>query len=76
MPTYFFHMQDGENSAKDEEGSVFEDVETAASEARASAREWALQLIGSGQKIEGQVLEMLDEVGRVQLALPLRLVIR
>lgn len=75
MPAYFFHMQDGENSAKDEEGSVFEDVETAASEARASAREWALQLICSGQKIEGQVLEMLDEEGKVRLSLPLRLVI-
>lgn len=67
MPIYFFHMQDGENSAKDEEGAVFEDVETAASEARQSAREWALQLIRSGQKIDKQVMEMVDEQGRVRL---------
>jgi len=75
MPTYFFDMQDGENSAKDEEGAAFQDMETAASEARTSAREWARQLIGSGQKIEGQVLEMRDEEGKVRLSLPLRLVI-
>lgn len=75
MPLYFFHMQDGENTAKDEEGSVFEDVETAASEARASAREWALQLIRSGQKIDKQVMEMVDAEGRVRLSLPLRQII-
>ena len=34
---------------------------TAASEARASARDWALQIIRSGQKIDAQVIEMLDK---------------
>lgn len=75
MPTYFFHMRDGEYLIKDDEGSVFEDVETAAHELRASARDWALQIIRSGQKIDGQVMEMLDEQGNVRLSLPLRLIV-
>jgi hypothetical protein len=75
MPIFFFHMQDGEKSAKDEEGAMFEDVEAAASEARASAREWAVQIIRGGQKIDGQVVEVRDEERRVRLSLPLRLVV-
>jgi hypothetical protein len=75
MPTFFFHMQDGENSAKDEEGAVFEDQETAASEARASARDWAVQIIQAGGKIEGQVIEMFDDAGVMRLRVPLRMVI-
>lgn len=75
MPILYFHMQNGEYSSKDEEGAVFEDVGSAASEARASARDWAVQIIRTGQDIDGQVLVMLDEEGRVRLSLPLRLVI-
>ncbi len=75
MPTYYFHMNDGENSAKDEKGAAFEDFETAASEARASAKDWAVQLIRSGEKIDEQVLVMLDEQGIVRLAISLRLVV-
>ena len=75
MPTYYFHMNDGENSAKDEEGAAFEDFETASSEARASARDWAVQLIQSGQLIDEQVLVMLDDQGTTRLSLPLRSVV-
>jgi hypothetical protein len=60
-PNCFFHKRDGEHWAKDEEESVFEDIETAASEARASAWEWALQIMNYGQKINGQVIEMIGE---------------
>jgi hypothetical protein len=76
MPLFYFHMREGGNLIKDEEGRLFEDVETAAGEARASAKDWAIQLIRSGQTIDGQAIEMTDENGVVRLALPIRLVIQ
>lgn len=75
LPIYFFHMRDGTTLIPDEEGGHFDDVERAANEARESAREWAMQIIMAGGRIEGQSIEMADDQGEVRLSLPLRLVL-
>jgi hypothetical protein len=76
MPRYFFHIRDRELFVPDEEGSIFEDFETARSEAFESARELAAQVVASGQLVDGQRVELTDEQGQVLLAVPYRFVLR
>jgi hypothetical protein len=72
MPKFFFHIRDGQTLIRDEEGAVFQDLETAFSEARESARDLAMQKAKGGEWAVGDAVELTDMHGKVLLAVPLR----
>jgi hypothetical protein len=75
LPQYFFHIRDGDALIRDEEGSLFADIEGACSKARLSARDLALELLRSGNNIEVQAIELTNEAGTALMSVPLPLIL-
>jgi hypothetical protein len=65
MPRFFFHVRDGDDLSRDEEGQEFPDVEAARREAVSSNREMLSERILHGGSINHRQIEIADETGHV-----------
>lgn len=65
MPVFYFSLRYAGKLIEDKEGSVLPDLASACAEARASARDLAVQLIRAEQAVDGQRIEISDAAGRV-----------
>jgi hypothetical protein len=63
MPRYYFHVRDGAELIRDEEGTELADPEAARAEALASARDLALDEIRSQHRVDGRQIEIASEFG-------------
>jgi hypothetical protein len=75
MPRYYFHIRDGENRVEDEEGTEVPDLEAAKSEARASARDLAIDEIRNQRPIDGRKVEIADAEGQTLAVIAVREII-
>jgi hypothetical protein len=71
MERYFFHIRDAEGLIPDDEGTLFETLEEATAEARASARDLAVEHIRNGARIVRGAVEMALGDGGCLLSVPL-----
>ena len=65
MPFYFFHVRDGSETIRDEEGIDLPDIEAARNEARASARGFIAQRVQARETSVGQIIDIADQTGSV-----------
>lgn len=73
MPTYFFHIRDGNTLIRDDEGADFEYIQAAFAEAELSAREIAIEQLKRGSLGDGAAIELTNSKGAVLMVVPLRL---
>lgn len=76
MPTFHFHVRDGDALFEDPDGSELPDLETARAEALAAAREAFAELIRTGKAAYGRSFEIADGAGQVLATVRLRDVVR
>jgi hypothetical protein len=76
LPTFYFHLREGEKLEKDLEGTEFDSAERAYEEAVMAAREIMAAKVASGEVVDGQVFEVTDQTGMILYRLPLRSVIK
>jgi hypothetical protein len=69
---YFFHIRDDQGLVPDEEGSELPDLATAQTEARLSARDFAIEILKCGQTLSGRRIEIADGDGMVLDSLRIR----
>ncbi|HEX3674652.1 MAG TPA: hypothetical protein VHU87_10295 [Rhizomicrobium sp.] len=72
MPRYYFHIREGGNLVEDEEGAEVPDLEAAKSEARASARDLAIDEIRNERRVNGRVIEVADGYGKTLATIAIR----
>jgi hypothetical protein len=72
MPRYFFHVRDGDDLIRDEEGTELPDPQAAKAEAMASARDLAMDEIRSKNRVGGRKIEIVGEFGETIQTLPVR----
>jgi hypothetical protein len=72
MPRFYFHIRDGATLISDEEGMELADVAAAADEARASARDLIAAALKTHRGIDGQAVDVTDELGRILITLNVR----
>ncbi len=66
MPRFFFHVRDGADLSRDEEGQELADVEAARREAVSSNREMlGERLLHGGGSLNQRQIEIADETGHV-----------
>ena len=63
MPRYFLHIRDGDELIPDEEGTELPDLDAAKAEAIAGARDILAEKLRSGERLDGEVIEIADEAG-------------
>jgi hypothetical protein len=63
VPRYYFHIRDGKELIRDEEGTELVDPDAAHAEALASARDLALDEIRSRNRVDGRIIEIVSEFG-------------
>jgi Domain of unknown function (DUF6894) len=76
MARYFFHQHEHGFDALDEEGALFADDDAAIAGATNAARELAAGAVQEGRLIDGEHLEVVDQIGRLVSTLYWRDVIR
>jgi hypothetical protein len=65
MPRYYFHVREGADISRDVEGQDLPDVEAARREAISTSREILGEKLLHGGSINGRIIEIADETGRV-----------
>lgn len=65
MPTFYFHIRDGDALIQDPVGSDLPDLDAARREAAAAAREMLADRLKAGGRPDGRQFEIADEDGRV-----------
>ena len=76
MPSYYFHIRDGDRLIEDPDGSELPNLEAARAEAFAAAREAIAEQIRMGKSVGGRSFEIADEAGRVLATVTSRDVLR
>lgn len=64
MPRYFIDLRDGSDLVKDEEGAVYDHIEDALDEAKASARDLVQQYMDNRRSLGSSCVEVRDVQGR------------
>lgn len=65
MPKYYFHVRDGAEISRDEEGQILQNLEEARREAFNSAREMMSERLLHGGSPARKQIEIADETGHV-----------
>ena len=65
MPHYFFHVREGADLSRDEEGQDLPNVEAARREAINTSREMLGEKLLHGGSLNHRTIEIADETGRV-----------
>lgn len=65
MARYFLNIHHRGDVIFDEEGFDFSGPGDAVAEAKAAARQILAEKVRDGQEIDGQLIEVLDEAGRI-----------
>lgn len=76
MPRFYFHIRDGEDLEIDPQGTVFDSLEAAITDARMAAREILAEKLLNDEVIDGQCFEIADENGEVVEKMPFRSAVR
>lgn len=76
MPRYFFHMLEQDERRPDPDGVELPDDEAAVDEATKAARDFIVEAIMTGNIVDGQIIEIVDQTGRQVQRLPLRSILR
>jgi hypothetical protein len=76
LPQYHFNVRDRRGVTQDIEGNSFDYLGEALDEAKATARDLALQLIDNPSPLEDLCVEVTDEDGTVLAALPVEEVLK
>lgn len=76
MPTYYFHLRNGDHFDRDPEGTEFASLDAAIEEALQAARELVALRLLKDETIDGQIFEITNEQGEVLDKVPLRSVVR
>ena len=69
---YFFHIRSDDGLIRDEEGTELPDIDAARSEARLSARDFAMDDLRRGVPVVPRRIEIADDCGQVLGMLPVR----
>ena len=72
MPLYYFHIRDGDELIRDEEGTELPDPAAAKVEALANARDLAVDEIRSECRVDGRLIEIVSEFGSTIAIIPVR----
>jgi hypothetical protein len=72
VPLYYFHIRDGNELIRDEEGTELPDPAAAKAEALASARDLAMDEIRSECRVDGRLIEVVSEFGNTIEIVPVR----
>ena len=72
MPRYFFHIKDGLETIRDEEGIDFHNLDAVREEATESAREMMSEKIREGHGPDGRAFVVTDEQGQTVLTFPFK----
>lgn len=75
MPSFYFHVRDGDALFEDPDGSELPDLEAARAEAVTAAREAFAELIRRGKAAASRRFEIADGAGRILATVGLRDVI-
>jgi hypothetical protein len=75
MPSFFFHVRDGDRLIEDPDGSELPDLGTARTEAVAAARQALAELTRTDRALDKRRFEIADGAGRVLATVSLRDVI-
>lgn len=65
MPRYYFHVREGGEISRDQEGQELPDAEAARREALSSGREILGEKLLHGGSLDNRTIEIADETGRV-----------
>lgn len=65
MPTFFFHVRDGDRLIEDPEGVDLPDLDAARAEAATAARQLRGDALLRGGAVAGRSFEITDKAGRV-----------
>jgi hypothetical protein len=76
MPTFFFHIVDGDQVIKDREGVDLPGAKAALEEAEDAARELLSRKVRKGEVIDGQEFRVEDDLGMPLFILPFKSVLR
>jgi hypothetical protein len=76
VPTFFFHIVDGDKIIRDAEGVDLPGAKAALEEARHAARELLADKVRRGAVIDGQAFHVEDELGKPLFTLPFKDVLR
>jgi hypothetical protein len=72
MPTFFFHVRDGDGLIEDPEGTDLPDLDAARAEALSAARQIRVRAAERGQALAGRRFEIAAEGGRVQATVAIK----
>jgi hypothetical protein len=76
MPRYYFHVREHDAFRADPEGTELPSDDLAYEEAILAAREMLSEKVLTGDVIDGQVFEIMNDVGELVHTLPLKSVVR
>lgn len=65
MPTFYFHLRDGNTYVADETGMELNDLNEARAEAVRGARDILADQLRAGEALDGQRIEIADDHGEV-----------
>ena len=75
MPRFYFHVRRDGELLLDDEGTDLPDLAAAKREARATARDFAVDAIRSRNRVNDDIIEVMDENGEQLFGLPVREVV-
>ncbi len=76
MPSYFFHVREGDAETRDPTGSEWPDDVAAFRRAVESARNVVASKLRAGQVIDGRTIEVADATGRTVAVVALQEVLK
>ncbi|GAA0571087.1 hypothetical protein GCM10009416_07110 [Craurococcus roseus] len=65
MPTFYFHVRDGDRLIEDPEGVDLPDLDAARAEAATAARQIRADALKTDRAVAGRRFEITDQAGRV-----------
>jgi hypothetical protein len=76
MRRFYFHIRKGAELLEDQEGMELVNAQAALEEGRAAAREILANRIESGDVIDDEIFEIVDEGGAIIARLPFKSAVR
>ena len=73
MPLYYFHVINGEETIRDEEGIDLANMDEVREEALQAARQIMAELVLTGKDLDNRRFEIEDDAGETMLIYPFKL---
>ncbi|HEX3809792.1 MAG TPA: hypothetical protein VHW02_08815 [Rhizomicrobium sp.] len=72
MPQFYFNVRDGSEVFRDPVGSECQSLDDAKADAKIAAREFVVEALRFERPVDGRVIEITDENGKVLAEIPFR----